>query len=77
MINNNKISTKFEIAKTELKGKFKMKIDSYKSETYSSIDMKISTHTSNKYPPYYDWSLNDIIKWTLLKSPENYSLASQ
>ena len=52
-----------------------MRLDELKSETVSSLDMKLSYLTSNK--PSYDQPCDDIIKWTLLNSPENYSCPSQ
>ena len=55
----------------------KIKMYEYKSETSSYIDMKLLTLNSNKYPSYYDQPSSNIIKLSLLKSPEKYSHASQ
>ena len=55
----------------------KIKMDEYKSETSSYIDMKLLTLNSNKSPTYYDQPSSDLIKLSLLKSPEKYSHASQ
>ena len=68
MSTKNKVSTKFEISKTELEETLNMRLDELKSEIFSSIDMKLSTINSNKA---------DIIKWQPLKSPEKYYHASQ
>ena len=43
MSNNNKISTKFETARTENEEYFKMKFDESKAQASSSIDMKLLT----------------------------------
>ena len=54
-----------------------MRLNEFKSETVSSIYMKLSALSSNKPSSSYDQPSSDIIKWTLLKSPEKYSHASQ
>ena len=46
-----------------------MRLDEFKSETFSSIDMNLSTINSNKYPYSYDQPSANLIKWSLLKSP--------
>ena len=43
MGNNNKISTKFEIERTENEDNLKLNLYKYKAETYSSIEMKLFT----------------------------------
>ena len=50
MSTSNKVSTKFEIAKTEHEETMKKNIDELKSETLSSIYMKLLTINSNKSP---------------------------
>ena len=62
MINNKKISTKFEIAITENEEYIKMKFDEYKAEIYSSINMKLLTLRTNKYPSSYYQPSSDLIK---------------
>ena len=68
---SNKVSTNIEIEKTDIEATINMRIDEFKSETVISFDMKISALTSNKHSYSYDQPSSDLIKWTLLKSPEN------
>ena len=71
MINNNKITTKFYTSITENEEYFKMNFDEFKAEASISIDMKLLTLNSNKYPSSYGQTSADLIKWPLLKLPEN------
>ena len=49
-----------------------MILDESKSETVSSIGIKLSTINLNKYHLFYDKPSADIIKWSLLRSPETF-----
>ena len=70
MSNNNKISTKLEIAITKTEEYIKMKLDEQKDETSISIDMKLLTLNSKKSTSSHDQPSADLINWPLLKSPE-------
>ena len=54
-----------------------MKIEKFKSEVSNSINNTFSTLNSNNSPSFYNQSSDDIIKWTLLKSPCFHSHVSQ
>ena len=77
MSNNNRISTEFEIARKETEEFLKNRFDKLKAEASISIDMKVYDLNSNKYLSSYNQPSADLIKCTLLKSPERYSHASQ
>ena len=67
MSNNNKISTKFELARTEHDEYLKTKFEHFQAEVSNSINIKASALNSKIYPSSYDQLSADIIKWTLLK----------
>ena len=73
--------SKFETAtkKNEdlLNTKIDTEIDKFKAEASSSINKTFSSLNSNKYPSSYNQPSADIIKWSLLKSPDFHSHASQ
>ena len=69
----NKFSTKIFIAKTELEATMNTRLDEFKLETVIYIDMKLSAISSNRLSSYYDQHLADLIKWPLLKSPEDFT----
>ena len=53
------------------------KITSDNTKNFNYFDMKIPDPTSNIPSSSYDQPSDDLIKWSLLKSPEKYSHASQ
>ena len=63
--------------KTETEATMNMRLNEFKSETFSSFEMKLPALTSNKPYSKYDQRSDDLIKCTLLKSPEKYPHASQ
>ena len=68
----NKVSTNIEISKTELEATTdNIILYEFKSKTVSSISMKISSLNSNKPYSYYEQPPVYLIKFPLLKSPEN------
>ena len=77
MRNNNKISTRFDTARTENEDYFKIKFNKFKAKASIPIDMKLFALNSNKYPYSYDQHSYDIIKWPHLKSIDFHSHTSQ
>ena len=63
--------------KTELEATINMRLDGFKYETVRSFDIKLPAITLNKLSSYYDQPSCDLIKWSLLKSPEKSLHASQ
>ena len=73
MSTNNKVRTKIEIANIEFEATINMVLYEFKYETVISIDVKLSALNSNKPSSYYYLTSSDIVKWPILKSPEEYS----
>ena len=71
MSDSNRISTKFEISRTENEKCLEMKLENKKLKHLSPLLNISKSHLS------YNQTSADLIKWPLLKSLEKYSHASQ
>ena len=69
--------SKFETAMEENEEWLKNNIDEFKAKASSPMNNTDSPLNPNKYISSYNQPSSDIIKWTLLKSPDFHSHASK